>query len=214
MNKGGFSWKRLSGISAAKSRVSRSIGIPLTKSGRQRKIGKAVSGGGCLLLIFVLGLSFISLATIASCNGSPSGASTTPSTSTPAVTPTINDFSASPASVILEGSSTLSWSVSDSKSVEIDQGIGSVSASGSKSVSPTSTITYTLTAKNGDLVSTKSCTVTVDWRNFVCYKTETGEKYHRGDCQYLKDSKIQTSLGAACQEGLGACSVCKPPNCR
>ena len=40
MNKGGFSWRRLLGISAAKSRISRTIGIPLTRSGRQRKIGR------------------------------------------------------------------------------------------------------------------------------------------------------------------------------
>jgi hypothetical protein len=40
MNLGGFSWKRLVGISAAKSRVSRAIGIPLTRGGRQRKLGK------------------------------------------------------------------------------------------------------------------------------------------------------------------------------
>lgn len=40
MNLGGFSWKRLLGISAAKSRVSRATGIPLTRSGRQRKIGR------------------------------------------------------------------------------------------------------------------------------------------------------------------------------
>lgn len=61
MNLGGFSWKRLVGISAAKSRLSRTIGIPLTKSGRQRKIGKIVTGGGCLfpsliiiIIIFIL----------------------------------------------------------------------------------------------------------------------------------------------------------------
>lgn len=40
MNRGGFSWSRLLGISAAKSRVSRKVGIPLTRSGRQRKLGK------------------------------------------------------------------------------------------------------------------------------------------------------------------------------
>jgi hypothetical protein len=51
MNRGGFSWKRAVGISGAKSRVSRSLGIPLTKSGRQRKIGRMVSGGGCMLQI-------------------------------------------------------------------------------------------------------------------------------------------------------------------
>ena len=39
MNRGGFSWKRFFGISAQKSRISRAIGIPLTKSGRQRKAG-------------------------------------------------------------------------------------------------------------------------------------------------------------------------------
>lgn len=39
MNRGGFSWKRLLGISSAKRRVSRATGIPWTKSGRQRKVG-------------------------------------------------------------------------------------------------------------------------------------------------------------------------------
>ena len=42
MNKGGFSWKRFLGISAAKARISRKIGIPLTRSGRQRKLGAIV----------------------------------------------------------------------------------------------------------------------------------------------------------------------------
>jgi len=49
MNLGGFSWKRALGLSAAKARLSRRIGIPLTKGGRQRKLGKLVSGGGCLV---------------------------------------------------------------------------------------------------------------------------------------------------------------------
>jgi hypothetical protein len=42
MNLGGFSWKRLLGISAFKSRVSREIGIPLTASGRRRKLGASI----------------------------------------------------------------------------------------------------------------------------------------------------------------------------
>ncbi len=53
MNRGGFSWKRFLGISAAKSRISRSIGIPLTKSGRQRKIGRMITGRGCLVMIVI-----------------------------------------------------------------------------------------------------------------------------------------------------------------
>ncbi len=46
-NRGGFSWKRLLGVSRAKSKLSRTIGIPLTKSGRQRKLGNMM--GGCML---------------------------------------------------------------------------------------------------------------------------------------------------------------------
>jgi hypothetical protein len=38
-NYGGLSMKRLVGISSAKARVGRAIGVPLTRSGRQRKIG-------------------------------------------------------------------------------------------------------------------------------------------------------------------------------
>jgi hypothetical protein len=41
------------GISAAKSRISRSIRIHLTKGGRQRKIGRIFTGGGCLVLIMI-----------------------------------------------------------------------------------------------------------------------------------------------------------------
>ena len=49
MNRGGFSWKRLTGISAAKAGLSRRIGIPLSRSGRQQKIGRIVARGGCLV---------------------------------------------------------------------------------------------------------------------------------------------------------------------
>lgn len=47
MNNGGFSWARFFGVSAAKSNISRKIGMPLTKSGRQRK-----AGAGSLLALF------------------------------------------------------------------------------------------------------------------------------------------------------------------
>jgi len=54
MNRGGFSWSRLLGVSAAKARISRAIGIPLSRSGRQQKIGRMVTGGGCLLPLLLL----------------------------------------------------------------------------------------------------------------------------------------------------------------
>ena len=39
-----FSWKRAVGISALKGKISRQIGIPLTRSGRERKAGRLVLG--------------------------------------------------------------------------------------------------------------------------------------------------------------------------
>jgi hypothetical protein len=53
VNKGGFSWKRATGISRLKSSISRQTGIPLTKSGRQQKIGRYVSKG-CLMTLVAL----------------------------------------------------------------------------------------------------------------------------------------------------------------
>ena len=54
MNRGGFSWSRFLGISAAKARVSRQIGIPLTRSGRQRKLGAAMGCFTLCLIVFVV----------------------------------------------------------------------------------------------------------------------------------------------------------------
>jgi len=51
MNQGGFSWKNFSGIPAANSRVSNSIGIALTKSAWGRKIGRIVTGVSCLITV-------------------------------------------------------------------------------------------------------------------------------------------------------------------
>ena len=50
MNRGGFSWKRFFGLSASKAHISRKIGIPFTKGGRQRKAG----AGGFLALLFTM----------------------------------------------------------------------------------------------------------------------------------------------------------------
>jgi len=42
MNKGGFSWKRFLGITKAKQKLSRTTGIPMSKSGRERKLGAMI----------------------------------------------------------------------------------------------------------------------------------------------------------------------------
>lgn len=46
-----FSWKRALGITAAKQKIARKTGIPTTKQGRQRKIGRMM---GCMIPMTLL----------------------------------------------------------------------------------------------------------------------------------------------------------------
>lgn len=57
-------------------------------------------------------------------------------------------------------------------------------------------------------------TNTVDTNNnksVTVYITKTGSKYHSSGCQYLRRSKIPTTLGEALSDGYTACSKCSPP---
>lgn len=49
-----------------------------------------------------------------------------------------------------------------------------------------------------------------DSQSLTVYVTRTGAKYHRDGCQYLRRSRIPTSLTEA-RKRYGACSVCRPP---
>lgn len=51
-----FSWKRAVGISGTKGKISQRIGIPLTRSGRQRKVGRAM---GCCFALVIMGSVFL-----------------------------------------------------------------------------------------------------------------------------------------------------------
>lgn len=75
--------------------------------------------------------------------------------------PVINHFTATPEQIFFGESSTLSWSVSNASKVEIDQGIGEVSAIGTMEVSPKERTMYTLTAKLSDSQKTAFCVVEV-----------------------------------------------------
>jgi hypothetical protein len=46
-----FSWRRALGVSQAQARLSRKIGIPLSRSGRQRKVGRSM---GCCWILLAL----------------------------------------------------------------------------------------------------------------------------------------------------------------
>ena len=58
-----FSAKRATGVTRAKQNIARKTGVPTTRSGRQRKFGKAASGG-CLTLIIQVAM-FVALITFA-----------------------------------------------------------------------------------------------------------------------------------------------------
>ena len=52
-----FSWRRALGISQAQARLSRKLGIPLSRSGRQRKAGRSL--GCCWVLLIPLGIALV-----------------------------------------------------------------------------------------------------------------------------------------------------------
>lgn len=45
----------------------------------------------------------------------------------------------------------------------------------------------------------------------VVYITDTGTKYHLGDCRFVENSKIPIGLDDAISQGYGPCKVCNPP---
>ena len=53
-----FSWKRAVGISSAKNKISRKAGIPLTKSGRQKKVGSLL---GCAFPTVIMSLIILTV---------------------------------------------------------------------------------------------------------------------------------------------------------
>lgn len=63
-NRGGYSWKRATGVSKAKGNLSRTTGIPTTKSGRQRKVGAAMSTGCLIPILAVLAIIVLTLTSI------------------------------------------------------------------------------------------------------------------------------------------------------
>jgi YVTN family beta-propeller protein len=77
-----------------------------------------------------------------------------------AAKPTVK-ISASPTTIAIGGSSTLTWTSTGATSISINQGIGAVPVNGSRVVLPTVTTTYTITAKNSSGTATTTAKVTV-----------------------------------------------------
>ena len=80
---------------------------------------------------------------------------------TKACQPPVLKFSANPAEIAPGKCSTLTWSSTNVKTAEIDQGVGAVAASGSKQVCPTETTQYLMTATGTGGTIVEEATVTV-----------------------------------------------------
>lgn len=63
---------------------------------------------------------------------------------------------------------------------------------------------------NGEQEENNDNSVINDNQSEVVYRTNTGKKYHRSGCSYLK-SKIATTVSEAQAMGLAPCSRCNPP---
>jgi hypothetical protein len=78
-------------------------------------------------------------------------------------TPAIESFTASPTTITVGQSTTLSWgAVIGAESAEIDNGVGGVSTPGSIVVNPSTTTIYTLTGTCGDKSRSLQVTVNVN----------------------------------------------------
>lgn len=69
-----------------------------------------------------------------------------------------------------------------------------------------STITQNKTASTTTPTSSK--TTVQNTNSAIVYVTNTGNKYHKSNCSYLKKSKIQTTLSEAQSQGYTPCSRC------
>jgi hypothetical protein len=98
--------------------------------------------------------------TLTATNAGGPATSTATVTVTPFPVPVIASFAATPASIVVGASATLSWSVNGADSISIDSGIGAVTGT-SLVVTPTTTTTYTLTATNAGGPATATAAVTV-----------------------------------------------------
>ncbi|MFY9472184.1 MAG: ComEC/Rec2 family competence protein [Tepidanaerobacteraceae bacterium] len=68
-----------------------------------------------------------------------------------------------------------------------------------------------LFATDGDHIEIKTEKAGRTAKDVTVYITKTGKKYHMGDCNLLKDSRVPIKLSEAKTRGYEPCKSCKPP---
>lgn len=69
--------------------------------------------------------------------------------------------------------------------------------------------TRTKSASTAPTTTVNSVPIT-DTNSEIVYITDTGKKYHKNGCSYLKKSKHEISKSSAQEQGYTACSRCNP----
>ena len=92
---------------------------------------------------------------------------------------------------------------SDSHTITVDK-----KASSAKENAPPKASSKAATVKS---TVPKATSPSTDNQSVTVYITDTGSKYHRTGCKYLKKSKHAISLKDAKAQGYGPCSICNPP---
>lgn len=120
--------------------------------------------------------------------------------------PTIT-FSVSPESICLNGTATLSWSVSGSvTSISIDQGIGTVSSSGSRTVSPSSPRTYTLTAEGPGGTTSKLASLGIKYPTTTTISADS-TNIISGQSTILRWATSGDATSASITPGIGSVNI-------
>ncbi len=123
--------------------------------------------------------------TLQACNEAGNSTATVHITVSAPTLPIINYFTALPTSIVVGGSSTLSWRVSGATEVTINQGIGAVSPNGTRTVYPTTSTTYTLQASNGAGSVISLVQVAVLSLPVINYFTASAYTINSGNCTHL-----------------------------
>lgn len=150
-----------------------------------------------------------STATIAASTSAPLSSSA----STPAVTPTLTQTQHESTATVPLITTTQPTAIPEAKSLKKDTD----AAKTTTTVKVTATSKATTTAKSTSTVkATTSRTTTAaavaqePESGQTVYITDTGEKYHRSGCRYLKKSAHAIAKDRAIAQGYTPCKVCKP----
>lgn len=92
---------------------------------------------------------------------------------------------------------------------ELNKKLESAQKTSSNSQQSSNTISSN-SSTNKKTVKSQEASTTSTPQGTIVYITNTGKKYHRSNCSYLRNSKISINISDAKAKGYTACSRCNP----